>query len=122
MFFNKKKNEEFKEQPLGYWEEKSYMLVIPENPTNELLESVCDRVSSIEGIKIIKKEDLKDNEPGKIKLSYENEEYEIGYYPSKFSVPELYINKGYYFSESEMLSSSIKTCFSNNTRYAWCYG
>lgn len=102
MFFNKKKNEEFKEQPLGYWEEKSYMLVIPENPTNELLESVCDRVSSIEGIKIIKKEDLKDNEPGKIKLSYENEEYEIGYYPSKFSIPELYINKGYYFSESEI--------------------
>ena len=102
MFFNKNSMENLKEQPLGYWEEKSYMLAIPENPTKELLDSVCDRVANIEGVKIIKKNNLSEKEPGKIKLNYEDEEYEIGYYPSKFSVPEMYINKNYHFSEAEL--------------------
>lgn len=105
MFFNKNKNnskdEELKEQPLGYWEKESYMLVVPENPTEELLDKVSERVAKIEGVKIISKNDLTDKEPGKIKLSYENEEYEIGYYPSGFSVPEMYI-KNYYFSDNEL--------------------
>lgn len=102
MFFNKNKIEELKEEPLGYWEKESYMQVIPENPTKELLESVCERISNIDGIKIIEKEKLTENEPGKIKLNYENEEYVVGYYPSNFSVPEVYINKNYYFSEKEL--------------------
>lgn len=67
-----------------------------------MLESVCERVEKIEGIKIIKKDKLTENEPGRIKLNYENEEYVIGYYSSKFSVPEIYINKNYYFTEDEL--------------------
>lgn len=102
MFFNKNKNkEELKEEPLNYWEKESYMLAVPENPTKELLDTVSDRVSEIEGVKIISKNDLTDKAPGKIKLSYENEEFEIGYYPSGFSFPEIYI-KNYYFSENEL--------------------
>ena len=47
MFFNKNKNktEELEEKPLGYWEEESYMLVIPESPDRELIESISERVS-----------------------------------------------------------------------------
>lgn len=102
MFFNKNKNkEELKEEPLNYWEKESHMLAVPENPTKELLDTVSDRVSEIEGVKIISKNDLTDKAPGKIKLSYENEEFEIGYYPSGFSLPEIYI-KNYYFSENEL--------------------
>jgi len=102
MFFNKNKTEKFKEQPLGYWEAESYMQVVPENPSQELLDSVCERVAKIEGVTIIEEHKLTENEPGKIKLSYEKEEYVIGYYPSKFSVPEMYLNKNYYFSEDEL--------------------
>ncbi|MCI8272947.1 MAG: DUF4026 domain-containing protein [Clostridia bacterium] len=104
MIFNKNKNkvEDLKEEPLNYWEKESYMLAIPEEPTKELLDSVAERVSNIEGVKIITKSDLTEKEPGKIKLSYENEEYEVGYHPVNFSVPEMYLTNKYYFSEEEI--------------------
>ena len=103
MFFNKSKNkiEEYEEKPLGYWEEESYMIVIPENNIKELVETATKRIADIEGVKIIKSDELTNNKPGKIKLSYENEKYEIGYYPSEFAVPEMYINKNYIFKEEE---------------------
>ncbi len=102
MFFNKNKEEELKEQPLGYWERDSYMLVVPENPTQELLNTVSERIAKIENVKIIEKSNLTENEPGRIKLSYEDEEYEIGYYPSDFKMPEMYITHKYYFTENEL--------------------
>lgn len=91
-----------KEAPLGYWEKESYMIVIPEVITKELVDGIMERVTNIEGVKIKKKHELTDKKPGKIKLSYENEEYEVGYYPAPFSLPEMYINKNYYFSEKEL--------------------
>ena len=33
--FSKKSNQELKEAPLGYWEEESYMQVVPEEPSEE---------------------------------------------------------------------------------------
>lgn len=102
MFFQKNKIEDLKEEPLGYWEKESYMQIIPENPTKEMLDSVCERVEKIDGVKVVEKKELTENEPGKVKLNYENEEYVLGYYPSKFSVPEVYLNKNYYFSEDEL--------------------
>ena len=94
-------NKDFKEAPLGYWEKESYMLVVPEEPTEELLDTVLERVSNMDEIRVLEKQELTDSEPGKIKLSYQNEEYEVGYYPSSFSLPEFYI-KNYYFSEEEL--------------------
>ena len=102
MSIDKSDIEELKESPLGYWEKESYMLVVPEDHNKELIENIYNKVSNIEGVKIIEQNNLTNNEPGKIKLSYENEEYEIGYYPSKFSVPEMYINKNYYFAKEEL--------------------
>lgn len=102
MFFNKNKANELKEEPLNYWEKESYMQIIPENPSKELLESVCERISTIEGIQVIENNPLTENQPGRMKLAYEAEEYVIGYYPSQFSVPEMYINKNYYFSKDEI--------------------
>ncbi len=93
--------EELKEKPLEYWEEESYMLVVPEEATLDLLDSIIDRVSNMEKIKVINSQDLTDSEPGKIKLIYEEEEYEVKFYPSSFSVPEYYLNKSYYFKEEE---------------------
>ena len=97
MNFNKK----LKEEPLGYWEKESYMLIVPKVPNKDLLEDVAKRISNIDDVNIIEEQRLGEKNPGKIKLSYENEEYEIGYYPSKFSLPEMYI-KNYYFSDEEI--------------------
>lgn len=102
MFFNKNKMDNLKEEPLGYWEKESYMIAVPEEPIREMLESVTERIADIEGIKIIEKNILTENEPGTIKLSYDNKEYVIGYYPSNFSVPELYLRQRYYFSENDI--------------------
>lgn len=99
---SKNETENLKEAPLGYWEKESYMLVVPEKPYKELLEKVAERVAKIEGIEIKEEHELTENEAGKIKLRYENDEYEIGYYPTQFSLPEMYINKNYHFTKEEV--------------------
>lgn len=97
MKFNKK----LKEAPLGYWEKESYMLVIPEEVNKNLLEGIFERINTIDNVNIIEKRILKENEPGMVKLNYKNEEYEITFYPTKFSLPEMY-TKNYYFSKEEI--------------------
>lgn len=101
MLFKKEKKEELKEAPLNYWEEESYMLVVPEEMTKEIPTGIFERIAQIENVKIKEKNELKEDEPGKVKLTYENEEYEIIFYPSEISIPEMYINKHYYFSDEE---------------------
>lgn len=95
-------NNDLKEAPLGYWEKESYMIVVPEIFTKELIDGIMERVESIDGVKIKKKHELTEKKPGNIKLTYKNEEYEVGYYPAPFSLPEMYINKNYHFSEEEL--------------------
>lgn len=102
MFFKKRHEENLKEAPLGYWEKESYMLVIPEKVTPNIITEIFERVANIDGVEIKEKSPLKENEPGKINLIFENDEYEVGFYPSEFSVPEIYLNKNYYFSEEEI--------------------
>lgn len=102
MFFKKKDATDLIEQPLGYWEESSYMLVVPEQITEDLIPKIFERVANIDGVQIKEKSELKEKEPGKIKLIYENEEYDVGFYPSDFSLPEMYINKNYHFSDEEI--------------------
>lgn len=97
-----KKKEEIKEMPLGYWEESSYMLVIPENANMGLLEGVFERVANLENVKIIEKNPLTPTKNGSIKLNYENEKYEVGFYPTAFSIPEFYIGKNYYLEKEEI--------------------
>lgn len=93
--------EELKEQPLGYWEEFSYMMVVPSDATEELLEGIIDRVSALDEIKVLESHPLTDESSGRIKLIYQEEEFEVGFYPSGFSVPDFYLNKNYYFTEKE---------------------
>ena len=100
MWFKKEKNME--EKPLAYWEEKSYMMVIPEKNTEDFMSGMFDRVSNIEGIKIIDQTPFKLKEHGSIKLIYQNEEYEVGFYPSGFSLPEVYLHKSFYFTQEEI--------------------
>lgn len=100
MFFNKKKSLE--EAPLGYWEEKSYMMIIPSNELRNPLVGLFERVADIEGVEIIEKKNLSDTEPGYIKVSYEKEEYEIGFYPNSFTLQECYLSNNYYFAKEDI--------------------
>ena len=93
---------ELKELPLGYWEEDSYMTIIPENGNIVLDERLFERVSNIEGVELKAKINLTEKEPGTIIVNYLDEEYEIGFYPADFELPEMYIRGPYYFSNEEI--------------------
>lgn len=100
MHFEKEK--ELKEAPLGYWEKESYMIIIPKEATRTLLDGIVDRVAQIEGVEIKEKTALTEQKVGRMKINYENEDFEIGYYPSSFSLPNFYLDDpNYYFSKGE---------------------
>ncbi len=90
-----------KEAPLNYWEEKSFMLVIPKNDNEDFLNNSFESIEKIENIKIKDK----NIDPGKgfisLKLEYEADEYEVGFYPGGISVPEYYLSKSFFFTEEE---------------------
>lgn len=102
MFFNKNKKENLQEAPLGYWEEKSYMVLIPENQLKNPMVGLVERVASIEDVKIVEQKELSDKEPGYIKVNYEDEEYEIGFYPNYFELNPYYLTTAYHFEKDEL--------------------
>ncbi len=99
-----KENGALKEAPLGYWEESSYMLAVPKDESKDMLDGIFERVSCIDGVKIIKKSIPTDKEPGSITLTYHGEEYEVGFYVGSFSLPKMFGKQSYYFSDEEMKS------------------
>lgn len=90
-----------KEAPLNYWEEKSYMLVIPKNQETDFLNDSFKRLEEIDNLKIKEKDFNAQRGFIFIKLEYENEEYEVGFYPGGISVPEYYLSKNFFFNEEE---------------------
>lgn len=102
--FQRIDEDNFNEQPLGYWERNSYMLAITDDDFDDILKNFFDRISEIKGLKIKDKQELSETEPGQATLEYEGEEYYIGFYPSEFSLPEVYLNGNYYFSNDELHS------------------
>ena len=103
--FNKKKKgkvlEFLKEEPLGYWEEKSYMIAIPKDETRNMLENIFEKINSIDGVQI-KRKDFSIEQGGEATLIYDKEEYEVGFYVSDFAFHEMLSVQSYYFSEKEM--------------------
>lgn len=95
------KKEEYKEAPLGYWEEYSYMLVVPKDDNEDLISSIFDRASKMKDIKLLEKKFLSDEEPGSMLLEYEGENYEVNFYPGDFSIPEYYLKSNLQFKEEE---------------------
>jgi len=100
MFF-KKKQSKLTEAPLYYWEEKSYMLAIPKNEDEDILRDSLDRISAIEGVEVKDNYYNVEENVFYVKLTYEKEEYEIGYYHGGVSIPEYYLNKNFLFREEE---------------------
>ncbi len=105
MLFNKKKSQEsLKEAPLGYWEEKSYMIALPKDESQDMQEGIFERISAIQGLKIKAKNMPVESEerPGSIIFEYDGEEYEVGYYVGEFQWSELLGMRNYLFSQEEI--------------------
>lgn len=97
----KKKQTKLEEAPLNYWEEKSFMLVIPEKEDENIIRNSMDRLSSTEEIELIENNYNVEENTFYLKLKYLNEEYEVGFYYGRISVPEYYLNRNFLFTEEE---------------------
>ncbi|MCI9279593.1 MAG: DUF4026 domain-containing protein [Bacilli bacterium] len=96
------KKQKLVEAPLGYWEEKSYMLAIPKKEENdEILKKSLERIASIKGVKIKGNHYDREKNLFYVTIIYEKEEYEIGFYVGDVSIPDYYLNKNYLFKEEE---------------------
>lgn len=107
---SKEKNEEYsndeysptliKEAPLDYWEEFSYMLALtPENYT--LTEEIFANIKAIDGIEIKEKIMPSEDLPGKLVISYDGMDFEVGFYIGDFYTEEMYQWQLQYFTEEE---------------------
>ncbi len=88
------------EAPLAYWEEKSYMMIIPKEVDEEILKRGMDYLNASKEISI--KETNYDVKGFiEVKLTYEKEEYEVGFYLGDISVPDYYLTRNFLFTEDE---------------------
>lgn len=88
------------EKPLEYWEEKSYMMVVPPIYNDDILKKSIDALSSNKDFKVLNI-DYEINGVINVKIKYEKEEYLVGFYTGGLSVPEYYLHKNFLFSEEE---------------------
>lgn len=102
MFFKRKPKLE--EKPLYYWEEKSYMLVIPKEENEDILKNALERLEAMKDIKLLENHYDIEKNTFNIKLTYDNEEYEVGMYMGGISVPEYYVYRNILFNDEEKLA------------------
>ena len=101
----KHSNEEYsptliKEAHLAYWEEFSYMLaLVPENYT--ITEDTFANIKAIDGVEIKEKIMPSEDLPGKLVISYDGVEYDVGFYIGDFYTEEMYQWQLQYFTEEE---------------------
>lgn len=88
------------EQPLGYWEEKSYMMAIPRSDDEDILKKGIDRLSSNKEFKV-KDTNYGVNGVVTLKVVYDKKTYELGFYLGGISVPEYYLYRNFLFTEEE---------------------
>ncbi len=98
----KKTKVSYTEAPLGYWEEKSYMLAIPEHEEENPLEGIFDRVETISGVEILEKRDMSDQADGYMKIRYKAEEFEVGFFPTNFHFEDYYVLPTYFFKAEDI--------------------
>lgn len=100
------KKKKLQEQPLYYWEEKSFMMAIPKNEDTDILRTALNEISSSK--EIVLKENKYDVEKNfvSLKVEYEDTTYEVGIYVGGVSVPEYYVNS--YIFDEETRDSLLK--------------
>ncbi|MCH5208121.1 MAG: DUF4026 domain-containing protein [Oscillospiraceae bacterium] len=85
--FGKKKS--YTEQPLGYWEQASYFMAIPEEGDNKWTpDKIVEAIKEIEGVEIKNTSIDGDTQVFYVLMNYDGEEYQAGFCPGGFSLPE----------------------------------
>lgn len=86
MFGKKKK---YTEQPLGYWEQMSYFMAIPEEGDNKWTpDEIVEAVKNVEGVEVSYTMFDDNTKVFYVTVGYEGEEYKAGFCPGPFSLPE----------------------------------
>lgn len=88
------------ENPLYYWEEKSYMMIIPKVFDENILKT---GIAALEASKEFTIKDTKYEIDGTVSLKviYDHDLYEVGIYLGGISVPAYYLEKNFLFTEEE---------------------
>ncbi len=94
------KKKELVEAPLGYWEEKSYMMIIPRKDEEDLLKEAINRLEKSKEVKLINQNYKLEETTLYINIEYQKEEYEVGIFVGGVNVPEYYLN-GIVFTDDE---------------------
>ncbi len=100
MFFKKKPK--LSVAPLGYWEEKSYMIIIVKEENKDFLKGISERISSIEGVEFLGCEFGENKKTVSIKVTFEDEDFELNFASSEFRVPEYYLRPSIVFKEKDI--------------------
>ena len=89
------------EEPLGYWEEQSYMLAIPKDENSDFLKNSIERIKEIPGLTLLENHLDAIKQIIYVKIKYQQEEYEVGFYSGGVNVPDYYLEKSFLFTEKE---------------------
>ena len=101
-FLKKNESTTLTAQPPAPWEILSSMILIPYAGTSlDFDDGIRGRISSIEGINVTEFSIPTDKSSGKIKLTYEDEDYEIGFGWRDFSIPQINYYTNQFFTEEE---------------------
>ena len=100
---NKKEEAVYEKQPPNYWEEYSYMQIVPKAKEQRVLDAgFSERLSQIEGVTVKELEKPIVDTTGKIVLDYAGEEFEVGFYWGDFKFFPVYQRQNQFFSEAQM--------------------
>ena len=110
----------YEEKPLGYWEKDSYMQAVVEEFSPSILENIIEKIEKVDGVKVTATREISEEAPGGIRFIYQEEEYELYYYPSNFTFYEMYARGPYYPTKSEQekllnATTSITFCMGFNS-------
>ena len=103
--FKKKNNdpgEKLEVKPLYYWEESSYMQIVPSSNEYLLDDGLLDRISGIEGLSVKSFMMPAGELSGTLEVEYAQKNYEISFFWTSFTLPQMYQHQNQFFTEDEM--------------------
>lgn len=84
---------ELKEQPLQYWEKNSIMILIPFDYDENTESEFPNRISAIPGLVIDEMKEPSDDMPGKMKITYDGVQYNLGYIAEEYQPSEGFMHQ-----------------------------
>lgn len=108
-----------------YWEEKSYLMVVPKDDGDDLLKNALNNLESSKEFKVLSTKTDIASQAISLNIKYKKLEYDVGVYEGGVNIPEFYLN-GLYISDAEKdlirnakKSLTIYMPFNNNPKEAF---